>query len=68
MAREPQPFDVEYWTIDQAARHFGFARATVAKYIRDGLPTYVDGRFVKPAEVVAHRLERKQRQRDTRIK
>lgn len=28
----------EWWSVDQAAQHMGFSRATVERYIREGLP------------------------------
>lgn len=30
----------EWWTIETAAKHAGITRATVEKYIRQGLPVY----------------------------
>jgi len=63
--RIPQNLDAPFWTHQQAALHFGFTTATIRKYIRNGLPTYVGGTLVKPAEVIEHRLEAKKRQADT---
>lgn len=63
--RQLQNLDAQFWTIRQAALHFGFTPATIRKYIRHGLPTYLDGTLVKPADVVAHRLAARQRQADT---
>lgn len=59
--RTPQNLDARFWTHQQAALHFGFTTATIRKYIRQGLPTYLDGTLVKPAEVIAHRLAARQR-------
>jgi hypothetical protein len=67
-APERQDFDLEYWSINQAAKHFGFSPQTIRKYIRDGLPTYLGGRWVSPAEVVAEVLGRSSITRDTRLR
>jgi hypothetical protein len=47
------PADI-YWTIDQAAAHFGFRPATIRKYIREGLPVHF-GTFVHREELFIHR-------------
>ncbi|MDP3208120.1 MAG: hypothetical protein Q8M65_03135 [Rhodoglobus sp.] len=66
--RELQNLDAPFWTHRQAALHFGFTTATIRKYIRQGLPTYLDGTLVKPAEVIAHRLAARDRQLDTQAR
>ena len=63
-----QDLDAAYWTHKQAALHFGFTTATIRKYIRQGLPTYLDGTLLKPAEVIAHRLAAKKQQADTQAR
>lgn len=55
-----------FWTLDQAASHFGYKRATILKYIREGLPTYFGGTTVKPSELIAEVQQRQQRERSTR--
>jgi hypothetical protein len=65
--RELQDLDAPYWTLDQAAAHFGITRAGVRKMIREGLPVYFAGTLVKPAEYIAARLERQARQRAHRF-
>lgn len=65
MEREQQSFDLEYWTLDQAAAHFGITRRSVRRYIQAGLPVYFAGTLVKPAEYVAAHHARRNRQRDT---
>jgi hypothetical protein len=54
-----------YWTIDQAADHFGMTRRSMRRYIQDGLPVYL-GLFVKRAEVIAEYRRRMQRRHATR--
>jgi len=63
-----QDLDLPFWTHQQAALHFGFTTATIRKYIRAGLPTYLDGSLVKPAEVIDHRLAARDRQSDTQAR
>ena len=63
--RELQDVDAAFWTHQQAALHFGFTTATIRKYIRQGLPTYLGGTLVKPSEVIAHRIAARQRQLST---
>lgn len=67
MQPDRQDLDAQYWTLAQAARHFGFTRATISKYVREGLPTYLGGGWVKPAEVVAEKIARSRRHRDTLV-
>jgi predicted transcriptional regulator len=64
---ERQDLTLPYWSIEQAAKHFGFTRATIEKYVREGLPTYFSGIMVKPSEVVAERLSRQTRHRQSRM-
>lgn len=66
MAAERQDTSLPFWTIDQAALHFGYKRATILKYIREGLPTYHEGLTVKPSELVLEVLQRRQRELKTR--
>lgn len=33
------PMD-RFWTIDQAAEHFGVTRRTIERYVQDGLPVH----------------------------
>ena len=63
-----QNLDLPFWTHQQAALHFGFTTATIRKYIRAGLPTYLDGTLVKPAEVIAHRLAARRRHADSQAR
>ncbi|MBB5617216.1 hypothetical protein [Microcella frigidaquae] len=63
--RQLQNLDAPFWTHRQAALHLGFTTATIRKYIRQGLPTYLDGTLVKPREVVAHRIAARERQLKT---
>lgn len=56
------------WTIDEAALHFGITRATVEKYIREGLPVYFSGTFVKSKDVIAEYLRRRDAKRATLAK
>lgn len=66
--KEQQDLDAKYWSIEQAALHFGVRRATIRQYIRDGLPTYFGGVFVKPKEAIAEWLKRKNAKAATRDK
>lgn len=63
-----QNLDAPFWTHQQAALHFGFTTATIRKYIRNGLPTYLEGTLVKPAEVIEHRLAARQRQENSQAR
>jgi predicted transcriptional regulator len=63
---ERQDITLPFWSLDQAAKHFGFARATIEKYVREGMPTYFAGRMVKPDEVITERLARRDRQQASR--
>jgi len=65
---ERQDFDLEYWTIDQAAKHFGFSTATIRKYVREGLPTHHARKLIRPADVVAEVLSRSSANHDTRLR
>lgn len=53
---ERQNTQAEFWTLDQSARHFGVTRATIERYIREGLPVYFQRRFLRPKEVIAWRM------------
>ena len=63
--RQLQNLDAPFWTQRQAALHLGYTTATIRKYIRKGLPTYLDGMLVKPREVIAHEIAARQRQLKT---
>lgn len=63
---ERQDLTLPYWSIEQAALHFGVTRRSVRRYITDGLPTYFAGTMVKPDEIVTERLARRDRQKSTR--
>lgn len=63
-----QNVDAAFWTHQQAALHFGLSRATIRRYIRQGLPTYLSGTLVKPSEVIAHRLAARKRESDTQAR
>jgi hypothetical protein len=67
-APDRQDFDLEYWTIQQAAKHFGFSPATIRKYIREGLPAHGVKKLLRPAEVVAEVLRRSTADHDTRLR
>lgn len=36
---EEQNFAADWWTLRQAASHFGMTTGTIRRYIRDGLPS-----------------------------
>lgn len=57
-----------FWTIEQAALHIGVEKRSIRRYIQDGLPSYFDGKFVKPREVVAEAIRRKKATTSTRTK
>ena len=63
------PMD-RWWTIDQAAEHLEVKRATVEKYIREGLPLYFPllGGYVDRDELLADYRGRQERSRATRAK
>lgn len=61
-----QDLTLPYWSIDQAALHFGIARRSVRRYITEGLPSYFAGTMVKPDEIVSERLTRRDRAKSTR--
>lgn len=60
-----QDTELPFWTLDQAALHFGSTRRTIRRYITDGLPTYFSD-MVKPEEIIAEVLAREQRTKQTR--
>lgn len=66
--RKLQNLDAAFWTHQQAALHFGLSRATIRRYIRQGLPTYLGGSLVKPREVIAHRMAARKRESDTQAR
>lgn len=55
----------EWWTLDQAAEHLDLKRATIERYIREGLPKHF-GVFVRREELLAEYRARLERQRATR--
>jgi DeoR/GlpR family transcriptional regulator of sugar metabolism len=61
-----QDTTLEFWTIEQAARHFGITRGTVRRYIRGGLATHHHGLTVKPSEFISEHQQRRQRQQQSR--
>lgn len=61
-----QDTELPFWTLDQAALHFGSTRRTIRRYITDGLPTYFAGTMVKPGEVIDEMLDRQRRTKQTR--
>lgn len=60
-----QDLQLPLWTLDQAALHFGLTRATVERYVREGLPKYF-GAYVKPSEFVDEFVNRRNRQKGSR--
>jgi predicted site-specific integrase-resolvase len=60
------PDDI-WWTIDQAAEHLGYKRATIERYIREGLPRYFR-KYVKRDELLAEHRRRAQREIATRLR
>lgn len=66
--KELQNFDLPFWTIDQAALHLGFSRATINRYIREGLPVYFKSvePMVKPRELIDEWLRRRRANLATR--
>ncbi|TIH34951.1 hypothetical protein [Subtercola vilae] len=56
-----------FWSIDRAALHTGFARATIERYVREGLPVYVGGFVERDAFLKVYR-DKQQSQRLTRLK
>lgn len=69
-AHEPRdlrdPTDT-WWTIDQAAAHFGVRRATILQWIRDGLPSHGKGKMLRRPEVLSAYQQRAKRQRESRF-
>jgi len=63
------PLD-RWWTVDQAAAHLKVKRATIEKYIREGLPLHFPkmGGYVDRDVLLAAYRERQQRTRATRAK
>jgi predicted site-specific integrase-resolvase len=63
------PMD-RFWTIDQAAEHLKVKRATVEKYVREGLALHFprQGGYVDRDELLAEYRGRQQRSRATRAK
>ena len=63
------PMD-RWWTIDQAAEHLKVTRATVEKYVREGLPLHFLqlGGYVDRDELLADYRGRQERSRATRAK
>ncbi len=64
--RQWQDPDAEFWTITQAALHFGFTRQTIEKYIRGGLPVYLEGTAVRPHEAIDEWKTRMQKRAKSR--
>lgn len=44
MTRDLNDPNDTWWTIDQAAEHFGIRRESILRYIREGMPVYGNGR------------------------
>jgi hypothetical protein len=64
------PMD-RFWTIDQAATHLDVTRATVEKYVREGLPLHfplMEGGYVDRDELLIAYRGKKKRARATRLK
>lgn len=59
-----------WWTIDQAAEHFGIRRESILRYIRDGMPVYGKGRSkrIRRADVLAEFRRRRRNELATRAK
>jgi AraC-like DNA-binding protein len=55
----------EWWTVDEAAAHFGLRRETVLRYIREGLTLYRGG-FLRRDQFLAEYRKRAQRRNATR--
>lgn len=66
--QEHQSFNLPFWTIEQAALHLGFTRATINRYIREGLPVYFTSvrPMVKPQELIDEWLRRRKANLATR--
>ncbi|WP_120338115.1 hypothetical protein [Cryobacterium soli] len=63
------PMD-RFWTLDQSAQHLNVTRATVEKYVRQGLPLHfplMEGGFVDRDELLAVYRGGKKRARATRL-
>jgi len=56
-----------WWTIDQAAEHFGVRRATILQWVRDGLKTHGKAKLLHRPDVLTAYQERAKRQRETRF-
>lgn len=73
---KPTPRDLtdpndRWWTIDQAAAHFGYRRETIEKYIREGLKlhfTRVSPGYLDRDELMEHYRKRQAATRATRLK
>ena len=66
--QERQSFDLPFWTIEQAALHLGFTRATINRYVREGLPVYFKSvePMVRPRELIDEWLRRREANLATR--
>lgn len=63
MEEEPK----EFWSIEDAMREASVSRATVLRYIREGLPTYGAGEVVRRLEFLGMRRRREVNQASTQI-
>lgn len=59
-----------WWTIDQAAEHFGIRRESILRYIREGMPTYGKGKnkLIRREDALAEFRRRRRNERATHAK
>ena len=70
MTRDLSDPDDTWWTIDEAAEHFGMRRESILRYIREGMPVYGKGRnrLVHRADVLREFRRRRRNELATRAK
>jgi excisionase family DNA binding protein len=70
MTRDLSDPNDTWWTIDQAAEHFGIRRESILRYIREGMPAYGPRghKLIRRADVLAEYRRRKRSDLSRRAK
>lgn len=70
MTRNLSDPDDTWWTIDEAAAHFGIRRESILRYIREGMPVYGKGRnkLIRRADALTEFRRRRRNELATRAK
>lgn len=70
MTRNLSDPDDTWWTIDEAAEHFGIRRESILRYIREGMPVYGRGRnkLIRRSDALTEFRRRRRNELETRAK